>query len=72
MGNIREIGLGVQDNRDDSHRRRIEEEHRPDNQVLMNKWAFRTSCVNRSRAYNDDSSTPGSANDIEASTRGIS
>lgn len=52
MGNIRDIGLGVQDAREEAMRRRREEESRPLTCRLLNEWSFRTSCVNRSADYN--------------------
>ncbi len=62
MGNIRDIGLGVQDARDDAKRRRVEEEARPDTQKFMNMWSFRTSCMKRSEAYNSAETTTGAIN----------
>ena len=53
MGNIRDLGLGVQDAREEAQRRRLEEESRPVTHRLLSEWGFRTACVNRSSAYND-------------------
>jgi hypothetical protein len=59
MGSTREFGLGAQVDREEQDRRRRDEKAAYDTAVMLNKWAFRTSCLKRHRAYTLPESSEG-------------
>lgn len=66
MGDTRHIGLGVQNDRDEEERRRKDEESRRENQVRLNKWAFRSGCLKRHHEYNEPDSSEVTPDGSEA------
>lgn len=70
MGNTRSIGLSIHLDRDEERRRTKEGQRVYENQIALNKWAFRSSCLKRRHGYNrPDSQEPTDGDDPERPDR---